>query len=277
MKSNQLIIPPRPTVLLEIQKLMQAEDTDLPRITQLIKQDVGLYSVILSCVNSPWMGLRQEVSNIETAITLMGLKQVINLLQAVLVRATFKDMAILESFWDAATDVAAISQALAKRYTTLNPDDAYSSGMLHNAGIPIMLLNFEGYGAFISQNAQRPINELCVLERQSFATDHYLQGALMAKTWHMGNEVSLAIRYQPIAQSVLTGKKELSADICSLLAVLTLAKDISHEYQNYWKTETSTFNSNCGEAACRYLDIPASEYAEFKEDAINDILSEKVA
>jgi len=53
MTTKELSIPARPRILLELQELMQHEELDLIKITQLIKQDVALYSTLLSTVNSP--------------------------------------------------------------------------------------------------------------------------------------------------------------------------------------------------------------------------------
>lgn len=277
MTQNQLIIPPRPGILLEIQALMQQQDVDLVKITQLIKQDVALYAILLSSVNSPWLGLRQEVKSVETAISLMGLERVLSLLQTVIIRSCFKDAPVLESFWDTASEVAGICHSLATKYTNIKADDAYSVGMLHNSGVPIMLLNFDNYDDFLKLYSNKPANEMCVYERQLFDTDHYLQGALMIKAWYMSSSVSLAVRYQPVAQSVLDGSKAMPTDICQLLAVLTLAKNISHEYRDYWKTEDKTFDQTCIHTALTYLGISPEEYIETKDHIINGLMENQVA
>lgn len=278
MSTNDLSIPARPSILLELQALMQQEELDLIKITQLIKHDVALYSAVLSTVNSPWMGLRQKVKSIETAISLVGLEQLIEIIQGVIIRSCFQNISLRESFWDAATEVASISQNLAERFTNIKSSDAYSAGMLHNAGVPIMMMNFDDYDKFIVKHTRRPANEICVLERQTYETDHYLQGALMAKKWHMNSNIILAVRYQPIAASVLSeNNKQLTADILSMIAVLTLAKDISNEYQHYWKVEANEFHYQCVEAALKHLNITEAEYAELKEDAISELMEQQVA
>ncbi|MFY0641488.1 MAG: HDOD domain-containing protein [Bermanella sp.] len=48
----------------------------------------------------------------------------------------------LDRFWDAATKVASLCSYLAVRLTTISQDKAYSIGMLHDIGIPIMLSNY---------------------------------------------------------------------------------------------------------------------------------------
>ena len=63
MAPTKLIIPPRPGVLMDIQNHMNAEEPSIQAIADLIKQDVSLYAVLLSAVNSPWMGLSQSIES----------------------------------------------------------------------------------------------------------------------------------------------------------------------------------------------------------------------
>lgn len=262
---------------MEIQGMLSHDELDVSSLSGLIKQDVALYSVLLSAVNSPWLGLNQPVENVEKAVTILGITKVTNLLRAVLVRSCFPDTPLLESFWTTATEVASICDDLARKYGIVNADNAYTTGMLHNTGMAIMLNEFDGFEPFMNKHAHRPIDELTVLQRREFKTDHFLQGALLAKQWYMPSEVSLAIRYQPIVKSVLTGKKELPVTVTSLLAVLTLAKNISNEYRNYWSIQNDTFHGDSMDAALSYLDIHQTEFDEIKEDFIEELAAEDVA
>ena len=277
MPPSRLVIPPRPSILLELQELMQQPEVDLSKIVELIKRDVSLYAILLSYVNSPWMGLRQKITSIETAIPLMGLEKVVGLMRAVLVRASLQEAPVYESFWNTATEVAGICQMLAQIYATSKTEDAYCTGMLHNAGVPVMLLNCNGYEDFLQKNLRRPANELCVRERLKFKTDHYLLGGKLAQKWKISNDVAMAIRYQPIAESVLSGSKALPAEVNVLMAILTLAKDISGEYQHYWKVDENEFNTKSVEAALLYLEITDQEYKEIKEDTISELIQSNVA
>jgi len=277
MTPTKLMIPPRPGVLMEIQNLMAAQEPDVQKIATVIKQDVSLYAILLSAVNSPWMGLSQTIDSAEKAIALMGLDRVFNLLRAVIIRACFKDSPLNETFWSTASEVASISDDLARRYKVCTPDKAYTLGMLHNAGIPVMIGNFDDYAAFINQYSHRAADELCVLERQRFTTDHYLQGAMMAKAWYIPNEIALAIRYQPIATSVLSGQKALPTEVTQLLALVSLAKNISNEYRLYWNAEANTHNETILTAALDYLNIGKAEFIELKEDHVEEMMNKEVA
>ena len=277
MSVTKLIIPPRPSILLELKELMQQEDPSLDKIAYLIKYDASLFSTLLACVNSAWMGLPQKVHTVETAIALLGLPNVINLIQAILVKAEFDDAPALNEFWDSACDVAKVSQKLARRYTTLKTEDAFNAGMFHNIGVPIMLSNFTDYSEFMYQHGHRSAKEICKLERHIFNTDHYLQGALLAHEWQLGYHIATAIRYQPITQSILTSDKPIEADIRTILAILVLAKDISGEHHHYWKASNNDVNNDCVQVALAYLNIKEREFDELKEDTISDLIQEQVA
>jgi HD-like signal output (HDOD) protein len=256
---------------------MKSGDLELPVLSNLIKQDVSLFSVLMSAVNSPWLGLSQKVENVETAVSLLGQLKVVNLLQAVIVRSCFKSSPLQENFWDTATEVASISDNLAKQYGISNAEHAYTTGMLHNTGMAVMHSNFDQFKSFMEASSQHSIDRLCVMQRQTFNTDHFLQGALLAQSWYMPTQAVQAIRYQPIAQSILTGKKDIGTEPSNLLAILTLAKNISNNYRHYWNIQEDEFQLKSINAALDYLDIHKHEFEEYKEDIVENLISENKA
>lgn len=270
--ADHLLIPLRPEILMSVQDLMKEDDPDIQAIASLVKSDVSLYTILLSAVNNPWVGLAQPATSVEQAIMLLGLDRVFTLLQGVSVRNSFTKCSLPESFWTTAIEVAGICSDLANRYTGINRNQAYSTGMLHNAGIAIMYENHKEFKTFIEQHEFLGADEMCVRERAKYGTDHYLQGALMARQWYLGDEVALAVRYQPIASLVLTGQKSLMEGAVSHLAILTLAKNISSEYRRYWLIDDDhDANIYALDLALEYLQINHADYEEFKEDIVEDI------
>lgn len=278
MSDTPLIIPPRPQVLMSVQDLMREDEPDIDAIAKLIKEDISLYTILLSAVNSPWMGLAQPATSVEQSIMLMGLDRVYTLIQAAAIRNSFTDLKIPESFWTAAIDVAGVCSSLANRYTGIDRNSAYSTGMLHNAGIAILSKEFPEFKKFIKENADLNADELCVRERDTFDTDHFLQGAMMAKNWFMGDDVALAIRYQPLAEKILTGKKKMKETVTTQLAVLTLAKSVSAEFRRYWTIDAENENIiSSTEAALDYLHINHSEFEEVKDDMLEGYIDKVTA
>jgi len=276
--AQSLIIPPRPEILLNIQKVMREEDPDVNAISKLMKEDISLYAIFLSAANSPWMGLSQPATSIEHAVMLMGLDRIYAMIQAIMVRNSFADAPLKEHFWTTAIDVAGICSDLSNRFSGFDRNQAYSIGMLHNAGIAIMIQQNEGFKEFITDHHQTPSNLLCIHERHRFGTDHFLQGALMARQWNLGEDVALCIRYQPLADKILNGQKEVSDSVATYLAILTIAKSISAEFRRYWSTDLNEDRTNQDTAdALNYLHINHSEYYEIKEDMLDNYMNKTSA
>ena len=149
-------------------------------------------------------------------------------------RSSLESSDLLEDFWNSAIEVAQICSMIAEQFIIIDSEMAYSVGMLHAAGIPLMIQNFPEYHAFHQQRTGLRANKLCTLERDRFATDHYHQGYELTKHWNLDAKVSLSLRYQPITQAVIKDPKHLPAEVPILLALLKVAKAISSEYCRYW-------------------------------------------
>ena len=233
--SKSLIIPPRPDLLIELQQLMMNSEPDIDDLAQLIKKDVALYSILLSVVNSPLYRRNHQISSIEQAIVTLGVARVLTLLQSIIVRSSLESNDLLEGFWNSAIEVAHICSMIAEQFIIIDTEIAYSVGMLHSAGIPIMMQNFPEYRAFHQQHIGLPAKELCYLERELFASDHYQQGYDLTKYWNLDKNISLSLRYQPITEAVIKDPKHLPLEVPTLLALLKISKAISPEYSRYWE------------------------------------------
>ena len=146
-------IPVRPHTLIAVQDLMKEKDPDIDSIAAVVKTDISLYTILLSTVNNPSVGLAQPATSVEQAIMLLGLDKVFTLLQGVSVRNGFESCSLPESFWTTAMEVAAICSDLANRYTGINRNQSYTTGMFHNADIAIMHESHKGFAEFIKQYA----------------------------------------------------------------------------------------------------------------------------
>ena len=272
--SGTLIIPPLPNTLLSIQTLMNQEEPDIPAIAALVKEDIALYTLFLSAANSPWMGLSQPATSIEHAIMLMGLDRIYTMVQSMTIRTAFNGCDLKESFWTAAIDVAGICSDLAHRFSGLDRNLAYSIGMLHNTGMAIMINHHSDFNNFIKSREFLSSSKLCNCERKEFGTDHYLQGALMAKEWNLGEEVVFTIRCQPIAEKILSGEKKMNENVCTYLSILMLSKSVSAEFRKYWLIDDNS-DQSCLECdmALDYMHINHGDFDELKEDLLDEFMT----
>lgn len=222
-------VPPQPQIMVDLQMEQVMPDPDLRTIARLISQDPGLSGALLKTVNSPFFGLANRIASIQQAVNLLGCRSVINLINAQSIRGELSDAAIvtLNRFWDTAQDVAMTSLSLAKRIGHPAPDEAYTLGLFHNCGIPLMLTRFPNYmdvleEAYASASAETRVTDI---ENRMFNTNHAVVGYFVARSWKLPAHLCEAIANHHNALALFDDEWS-DAQIKTLLAILKMAEHI---------------------------------------------------
>lgn len=222
-------VPPQPQIMVDLQMEQVMPDPDLRAIARLISQDPGLSGALLKTVNSPFFGLANRIASIQQAVNLLGCRSVINLINAQSIRGELTDAAIvtLNRFWDSAQDVASTCLALAKRIGHPAPDEAYTLGLFHNCGIPLMLTRFPGYmtvqeEAYASVDAATRITDI---ENRVLDTNHAVVGYFVARSWKLPQTLCEAIANHHNALALFNDEWS-DPQVKTLLAILKMAEHI---------------------------------------------------
>lgn len=270
--SFKYIIPPRPDSLIEFNSLMSAEEPDLDLIVSTLKKDPGLYSVILATVNAPCFALRKEVTSITHAIMLLGLPRLSSLVNLSIIKQTLSKGDNLERFWDTASEVASITHNLCTRFTSLDPDNAYSIGMLHDSGVPILIQADKKYKDFLRSNNSLDIPNLVVAEKEQYGIDHYSLGAKLIEQWKMPAIVYQVIQAQASFPPILEKSRSIADDIMMYLALLSLAKDVSKSYRHFWRLDNSPEELTANTLLClEYIGLCDYDYFDMKEEFVKEL------
>lgn len=148
---ESLFIPLYPKLLLELNASMQAHEPDVNEITDLVNNHKGLCKSLLSAINNPALGLKFFVDSITKAIMLLGQKRTFIFLQSFILKSTLDQNGDLDSFLDSSIEVASLYPRLSVEFKIVDSDKAYSIGMLHDIGIPLMMINFPDYKEVINK------------------------------------------------------------------------------------------------------------------------------
>lgn len=160
--------PPPRTITAELEKLFQRlsdiasfpaiarrvlevagkEDAETADLLEVIEQDPVLALKILQTVNSSYYGLPNEVADLRTAITLLGMKQVRNMALTVVVGRHFTRHSAVgcidpHQMWDHSVCTAAAAKLVAEKTKMADPDEAYLAGLIHDSGLLIIDQEFE--------------------------------------------------------------------------------------------------------------------------------------
>ena len=228
-------VPPQPQIMVDLQMEQVMPNPDLRNIARLISQDPGLSGALLKIVNSPFFGLANRIASIQQAVNLLGCDTVINLINAQSIRGELSDEAIvtLNRFWDTAQDVAMTCLTLAKRIGYQAPDEAYTLGLFHNCGIPLMVKRFPNYMTVLEEAYYNARGEQRVVDTENrlLNTNHAVVGYFTAKSWNLPLHLCEAIASHHNALSIFSDDSGRDAQLKTLLAILKMAEHICESHR----------------------------------------------
>jgi HD-like signal output (HDOD) protein len=259
-------IPVRPAALQEIMDEQAKADPDIGRIAKIIGNDVSLTASVIKTVNSPLFGLKHEVSSVQQAVALLGLKNVVNIVTSLSLRQASKGKSTMsvERFWDTASDVALLCAGLSKQLSVASPDEAYIVGLFHDAGIPLLMQKHADYIEVLKEANSTPDIPFTEIEDKHYNSNHAVVGFYLAKSWRIPERICTCILNHH-EEDMLNAE---DSDLSDLVAILKMAEAISHYRRRLSDNpEWERFKPKVLE----YLQIGESEYEDLKED-----LSEKL-
>ena len=255
-------IPPRPSLLADLQRELASPDPSPETIGRIVASDVGMSGALLKLANSAIYGGRRKAKSIEQAILFLGINQVASLMTGLLARqAVPANSAALASFWDVSTRRAQAMVFLSRRLRIGEPDVAHTFGLFCDTGLPLLMDRFADYGATYaaaSLEAERPFT---ALEEERHSASHASIGCLLARNWGLSDHVGWAILHHH-DYAVLEDAHTAGA-VRSLVALSLLAEAAICKYQGL--AESLEWNKG-GAQACAWLGLSAEETAELLDE-----------
>lgn len=139
IKTNQLVLPSMPDVFLQVKKIVDDPSSNMDNIAKIITRDPSLTARILKVANNALFKGNNEITNLQLAISRMGLQLIKTLVTSHAITQMFNQpKGVLKPFFtelhNHSSEVSAHAHAIAKNYTKLNPEDALLAGLVHNIG-----------------------------------------------------------------------------------------------------------------------------------------------
>ncbi|HET7776098.1 MAG TPA: HDOD domain-containing protein, partial [Azospira sp.] len=227
--SQGVKLPPQPKVVDELERLIQRAETDLRKLARTIAQDAGITAMLFKAVQSSAYRQHQPFDSLEKILQAVGLKQTLNLVQAIALMGAnkvSKHRKAYERFWTRSQTIAQFAMLIAdERVTVCNvfPDQAYLAGIFHDCGVPLLMERFPSYcQAMQLEDGEAWIDLL--EEDRKYQADHCVVGYFVARHWHLPEFVCEAIRFHHDLPQLVPG------DSRSLAAVIQLAIHAFHRY-----------------------------------------------
>ena len=245
LTANKLVdaleIPAQPEMLIAITREIKKENCNFDLVAELISADIGLAAEVLKTVNSPLFGLSQNILSIPQAAALLGFEKVVSIVRDVSLRSELSKGLDLDSFWYSASKLAACCAFLARENSIVNPDEAYTFGLFHDAGIPILMQNYEDYKENTDSVSSFTDMKKTKCEEQSYKLNHAIVGYYLCDKWFLAEHVCKAVYYHHRSHLVFDKMKYKADDFVRLLALLVVAQHVvnqptdSSEYPEHWQ------------------------------------------
>ncbi len=193
-------LPAFPRIYNQIVDELESGDGNLDRIARIVLQDPGLTARVLQLVNSPFYGLRRQVSETAKAVGLLGIQNLLSMVLAMEVFSEFTSSTArlnLNRLWTHAATVALWAKKIAQAEgrTTEEANEAFVAGMLHDCGRMVLAHSFpEHHASFVRQleHAEVPFIEL---EHSTMGANHAEVGAYLLDSWQLPTPIVEAVAF----------------------------------------------------------------------------------
>lgn len=184
-----------PPVVRAVLAITRRLDYDVRELADTIVSDPALSAKVLRLVNSAAFALPNPVTSIRQAVTIVGQRTLrLLVLTFSLVDRLTKGVGpqIYFAFWRQSLTTALLAGKLARAKKGVDPDTAYSVGLLSNLGTLVLAQKEPSKYPELFLSHQ-DVESLTAAEREAFGCDHCQIGARLLERWGFAQEACTAI------------------------------------------------------------------------------------
>ncbi len=181
-------LPSLPETVVRVSQMVENPECRLKDVAGAISADPALAIKTLRLVNSAYYGLGQQVTTLEHAVVLLGIKVIKNLALTATVFETFKSGtgALLRHSIACGTAMRALAgNGLVPSAKRVTPDEAFVHGLLHDIGKVVIEEFLPEEAAKIPGLMQTRRITWCQAEQMLLGVDHAQVGARLAAKWKL--------------------------------------------------------------------------------------------
>jgi diguanylate cyclase (GGDEF)-like protein len=257
---NCRTLPSVPAVVLEVLDLCQDDNVGIGQVAKVLIRDPALSAKVLKVANSPWYGVRSQITTLERAVTILGINATLSLaLSFSLVRGLQKARAAgfdHPSYWKRCVITAAASQELGRWAGAASHDELFLGGLLQNIGM--LVLNEaipENYGRLI-YSTREDHALLAELESREYGSNHAEIGAWLLERWNLPPSLQRATAFSHSAQF---DQVELPG-YCKCIALASYVADI------WTQSDAAAATAIAREKSILFFDMSPSQFKKILDD-----------
>lgn len=201
--SNIRNLPTPPIVFHQIQKVISDPNSSAGQVASVLAEDPAMSVKVLKLTNSAFYGLAREIESVKHAVMIVGMEAIKNLVLSASVLDMFKsddiDQDFQEAFWRHSLATAFCGRLLARRINSrgmVDPDTAFSSGLLHDVGkLIISCFLPEENAKFQAERESDKESDDYIVEERALGFNHAQVGGYLATTWRLPKRLADSITF----------------------------------------------------------------------------------
>ncbi|MGD0389331.1 MAG: HDOD domain-containing protein [Tepidisphaeraceae bacterium] len=188
-----------PENAVRILRMTRDSNCNIWQLLKLVEQDAALSARIMKAVNSAFYALHTKMTRLDRAVVFMGLKAVKEVTASSSLSGLCRDVTIgnhnARELWDHSVGVAILCRELAIHSRTVDPDDAFLAGMLHDVGLLLAVQSELDKSEVLFQAADAGKFSFTEVEQSVFGFNHCELGERLAQRWNFPDYVDDVIRW----------------------------------------------------------------------------------
>lgn len=157
IENDELVLPTLPEVALRVREAAEDPNISIPALSKVIGNDAALTARVIKVVNSPLLRTNKEITDLNMAISRLGINYTSNLATGLAMEQMFQATSDvidnkMRDVWNKSTEIAGICHVLCRHFTRLMPDQATLAGLVHQIGILPILTYAEESNALLKDS-----------------------------------------------------------------------------------------------------------------------------
>ena len=160
---------------------------------------------------------------------MIGLDRVVDIIKTLLLRKSMSNLKTrldMNLFWEVSQSVATVASTICRQLNLAVADEAYTLGLFHNCGVPILASMYDNYQEVIEFSYSREDGRITSEEFAKFGVHHAAAGYRVARVWNLPPVICLAVKNHHSVDRILDDQSIENPTLKTLLSVLKMAEDM---------------------------------------------------
>ena len=221
---SMVSLPVFPKIVHRALKVLDDPNKNIADVGKIIKLDHGLVANFLKLTNSAMFGLSQQVSDLDTALALLGQNKIREVLIAsaampYLARDLNGYEMSPEDLCYHSIGCAMISEVISKRLDFPNSSELFTAAILHDIGKIVLDIYLGPRLMEVLDHSRREESDFSVAEWEVIGTDHAIAGSSILQQWEFPRDICRAVRAHHDPDLYIQDRLSAMLAFCNILSV----------------------------------------------------------